>query len=274
MKTEPLQNTEGQGDMPVPTANERWKEGVRKKNPNRAFENEDEYYQASMEGYDAEHERVKSMTAANKSLADRMEADPKAAAAMAEFFEGKPLPVALRKYFDDEELTMGEDDPGYKDYLDAVKERVARAENNKKLQAEYEANLEASQGAFDMFAQEKGMAPEEVDSFVQTATEKIVEPLLKGIISAEWLEMVHKAMNYENDLAVTADTNYKKGKNEKIIENKRAIKSDGLPDTTTGGAAAEAKTPGDPTANALDGILSRSASEDIYSRGGFQRKGK
>jgi hypothetical protein len=265
----PLEN-----ELPAPTsAADRWREGIKKKYSDRQFETDDDFYEASMSGYDQEHETVKSMRESNKTLADKMEADPKAAAALAEFMEGKPLPVALRKYFDDEELSMSEGDEKYEDYLKAVNERVARAEQNKQMQAEYEAALLQSQADMDAFAQSKGMSPEEFDTFMTTATSKLIEPLLKGSISTETMEMLYKGMNYENDLAVAADVNYKKGKNEKIIESKRAVNTDGLPNTS-GGTAPASVNKQNPTADALDAIISRSASEDIYARGGFKRKGK
>lgn len=267
----PLEND----NLPAPqSAADRWREGIKKKYSDREFATDDDYYEASMSGYDQEHEAVKSMRASNKTLADKMEADPKAAAALAEFMEGKPLPVALRKYFDDEELAMNEGDEGYEQYMEAVKERVARTESNKQMQAEYEAALEQSQANMDAFAQSKGMSPEEFDTFMTTAIGKLIEPLLKGNISAEMMEMLYKGMNYEADLAVAADVNYKKGKNEKIVETKRAVNTDGLPNTSGGTAPAAASSTKNPTAEALDAITSRSASEDIYQRGGFQRKGK
>lgn len=256
----------------TPSANERWKAGIRSKHPDRSFESDDDFYQASMEGYDAEHEKVKAMTQANKSLADKMASDPKAAAALAEFMEGKPLPVALKKYFTDEELSMAEGEEGYEDYLQAVKERTERDASNKAMQAEYEANLEASAETTREFATEKGMSDEQFDQFMETAIGKLIEPLLKGIVSREMLDILFKGMNYESDLAVTADTNYKRGKNEKIIESKKALKTDGLPDTSKGAGAASSSKAVDPTAQALDAIVSRSASEDIYARGGYTRK--
>lgn len=256
----------------TPSANERWKAGIRSKHPDRSFENDDDFYQASMEGYDAEHEKVKSMAQANKSLADKMASDPKAAAALAEFMEGKPLPVALKKYFTDEELSMAEGEEGYEDYLQAVKERTERDASNKAMQAEYEANLEASAETTREFATEKGMSDEQFDQFMETAISKLIEPLLKGNVSREMLDILFKGMNYESDLAVTADTNYKRGKNEKIIESKKALKTDGLPDTSKGAGAASTSKPLDPTAKAFDQMVSRSASEDIYARGGFTRK--
>lgn len=271
----PMETDQMPEETPVQmSAAERWKQGIKKKYGDRPLESDDDYYEASMSGYDAEHERVKSMLASSKALADKMEQDPKAAAALAEFWEGKPLPVALRKYFDDEELSMNEGDEGYEEYMEAIKERVARAESNKQMQAEYEAALEQSQADMDAFAQSKGMSPEEFDTFMTTAAGKLIEPLLKGNVTTEMMEILYKGMNYETDLAVAADVNYKKGKNEKIVETKKSLQSDGLPNTAGGTAAASAPAKTDPTAQALDGIISRSATEDIYTRGGFQRKGR
>ncbi|MBP5741906.1 MAG: hypothetical protein J6W49_00485, partial [Paludibacteraceae bacterium] len=73
--------------------------------------------------------RIKKESDENRSKAnkfqDALDADPAAAAAFMSFMEGTPLPTALRKYYDDDELTMKEGDEGYEDYKKAYDDRKA-----------------------------------------------------------------------------------------------------------------------------------------------------
>lgn len=272
--TEQPEATAGE-TLPTPSANERWKAGIKSKNPDKEFASDDDYYEASMGGYDAEHEKVKAMLSSNKELADRMMQDPKAAAALAEFMEGKPLPAAIKKYFTDDELAIGEGEEGYEEYITAVKERTEREANNKAMQEEYDRNLAASEATTEAFAQENGMSPEEFSTFVEKAVSTIIEPLLKGNITKELLDVLFKGLNYEQELAVREDVAYKKGKNEKIKTGLKSFQADGLPSATAGGGTPEnAQKVTDPTAAAFDKVLANNAENDIFKRGGYQRVGK
>jgi len=254
----------------TPSANEVWMEKVKAKNPGRDYEsNPDEVYNASMEGYDAEHEKVKSMMASNKAIGERMMQDPKAAAALAEFMDGKPLPAALKKYFSDEELAMSEGEAGYEEYLEAIKANTERAAGNAKAQAEYEKNLEDSRATVEQFSTDKGMSPEEFDSFMEKATDVVIGSLMKGNITTELLEILYKGMNYDSDTAQAQEVGRVAGKNEKIVETRKVGKTDQLP--SLGGGASTAST--DKPVNATAGHFDKMAAgkQDIWEAGGYKK---
>ena len=271
--TETTTNQEGGEDLKPRSANELFTERIKARYPDRDYEsNPDEVYNASMEGYDAEHEKVKSMTSSNKTIAERMMKDPKAAAALAEFMEGKPLPAALKKYFTDEELAMNEGEEGYEEYIGAIKEREAREASNAAMQQEYEDNLLASQSVAEQFSQEKGMSPEEFDTFIQAATDKVVSPLLKGILSQEMLETLYLGMNYQKDVTTAEEVGRIKGKNEKIVENRKSMqKSDGLPEVGAGGSAAITEAKPNETAQYFGKMAQTAQTNDIWERGGMKK---
>lgn len=255
------------------TAKDLFKERLQAKYPEKDFSNEDELYTTSMEGYDKEHEAMKDVKAKNSALMERMMADPKAAAALAEFLDGKPLPVALKKYFNEDELAMQEGEQGYEEYLEAIKERTEREAGNQQAQQEYEANLEASRANVEAFAQEKGMSPEEFDTFMEQATDKTIAPLLKGNITPELLEILYKGMNYEADVAQAQEVGRIAGKNEKITETRRTKKADGLPGANGGGgsAAVTEGAPANPTAEFFGKVAANAQSKDIWDRGGYKK---
>jgi len=271
---EPVAAEEGVQELTPITGKAAWEAKVKAKNPGRDYEaSPDEVYNASMEGYDAEHEKVKSMMASNKSIGERMMQDPKAAAALAEFLHGAPLPASLRKYFDEEELSAKEGDEGYEEYLAAIKERTENAANNAKLQAEYTQNIQDSEARVEAFAARKGMTEEEVSDFLEKLSEIVVANLMKGIITDELMEIGYKGMNYDKDMVQNAEVNRIAGKNEKIIETRKVAKADALP--SLGGASGVGSPamdePGE-TAKHFKKIGEASAENDIWKRGGYPSK--
>ena len=259
-------------DVPVLSANERWKAGIKSKNPDREFASDDDYYEASMSGYDAEHEKVKAIVQSNAELAKRMEQDPKAAAAVAEFLGGAPLPVALKKYFTDEELVMLEGEDGYDKYLEAIKAREAQREASARTEEERQANLAASGADIDKFAEDRGLSEDEMIGFLKRIEDEIIKPVSLFKLDYTFLEKAEKFLNFDSMMAETADLNYKKGKNEKIVETRRAVKeASQLPELNGGASGGAAKT-GSKSMEAFDAIIERSQEDDIFKRGGFTRK--
>lgn len=260
-------------EIPVQSANERWKAGIMSKNPNKEFASEDDYYEASMSGYDAEHERVKAMIASNTELAKRMEQDPQAASAIADFLGGAPLPAALKKYFTDEDLQMVEGENGYESYLEAIKDRDEKRMQSQKAHDERQANLAQSGEDIDKFAADRGMSEDEVMDFLRRLEDEIIKPLSAFKLDYNFLEKAEKFLNFDSEVASREDIAYKKGKNEKIVESRRSVMDDGLPQLGGGGAAAEKATT-NPTAKAFDSMIGAASERDIFEKGGFKRVGR
>ena len=245
------------------TAKQLFQERLKAKYPDKDFSNEDEYYATSMEGYDKDHEALKGVHESNKAIYERMTKDPKSAAALSEFMSGKPLPLALKKYFSDEELALNEGDEGWEEYLEDVRTQQAK-------QSEYEANLENSKSEMESFAQAQGMSPDEFDEFMRNVKEQMIMPILNGLITASLLEMFQKGMNYDTDTQTAHEVGRVSGRNEKITE-KRGKKSDGLPELTPSADVAPV-TPAKPnkTNDAFSAIAEKSGKGNIWERGGYQ----
>ena len=67
---------EKNGASVVPTKREIFFANLKKKYPERDFTDEDEYYAASMEGYDDEHEYRKGSESTNKEFFDKLQENP------------------------------------------------------------------------------------------------------------------------------------------------------------------------------------------------------
>jgi len=256
------------------SANELFAERIKAKYPERDYSNPDEVHNASMEGYDAEHERLKKVIESNKAIADRMMADPKAAAALSEFMSGKPLPAALKKYFTDDELSMNEGEDGYAEYLAAQQERALKDAESKQAQQEFADNFEKSHEEIAAYAEETGRTEEEMTQFLDDVQKTFFDPLLKGQWGKAFLVMCDKAMSHDKDVEVAQEVGRVSGKNEKIVDRKKERTAGGLPDAGAGGGAANAAIAAKPTETGqfFNKLADAGAEKDIWKRGGYGKK--
>ena len=191
-------------------------------------ENEDDLYKKSMEGYDADHERLKNIIASNKDVSSRLMNDPQAGAAFHDYLNGTPLPVALRKYFFDEELNMKEGEDGYEEFLEVRKEKLAQVEKSKAMQAETEANLEASVADIQKFADEKGLDEAQMNEFLQRLDNEIIQPVAKCQLTYDFLTKSDNFLNHDQNVADAQKMGEIKAKNEKFIEKRTTADKQGL----------------------------------------------
>lgn len=178
--------------------------------------------------------RMKKENEENKTKAGRFQAaldeDPAAAAAFMSFMEGTPLPTALRKYYDDEELTMKEEDEGYADYKKAYDERRAESKAAKERAEAFEKNKSMSDEALREYVKENGLDDEGAEKLTEDIM-KFMEALGRGEITKEMWGKLDKASRYEKDMEDARTAGEIAGRNEKIERKMRDLSGDGLPET-------------------------------------------
>lgn len=246
------------GVVVTPTKKEMFFANLKKKYPDREFNDEEEFYGASMEGYDAEHEYRKGSEASNKEFFDKLQENPDVALFIGSILNKESFGKALSYLSDVLPFEEGSDD--FNAYKESVSERKRKADEAEAAAAEYEANLQESANSLQEFADENGMTPDEAMEFVQNITSTISDKLFSGKIDKDFLSAFYKAQNYEKDLMVAKEAGTIQGRNEKIDAKKRALtKGDGLPPIRSSASTMPEVRDEDPTVMALSQMSKKAA---------------
>ena len=241
----------------TPTKREIFFANLKKKYPEREFADEDEFYAASMEGYDTEHEYRKSSESTNKEFFDKLQENPDVALFIGSILNKESFGKALSYLSDVLPFEEGSDD--FKAYNESVAQRKARIAEAEAAAEEYERNLQESAESLKEFAEENNMTPEEATDFVQTMTEMIQDKLFSGKIDKDFLGLFYKAQNYDKDLVVAKEAGAIQGRNEKIDAKKKSLtKGDGLPAIRSSASALPMDEDENPTVSALN-IMAKKA---------------
>lgn len=221
-------------------------------------EDEDEYFRNAMQMFDDSDNAMNVVRENNEKLFKRLESDPSAAAALAEFIDGTPLPVALRRYFTDEELSAQEGDDYFESYKKAGEERDAHKKEVNDYIEKIKTNSAESEKNFKEYAEENGLTPEESDKMWEFY-QNLMNEMSTGMISKDFLSLMHKGRNYNQDVEDANEAGKAAGRNEKIVEKLSKPKGDGLPEPTGGKAGVEPKEKEmDPRLKFMQDLASRS----------------
>ena len=241
----------------TPTKREIFFANLKKKYPEREFADEDEFYAASMEGYDTEHEYRKSSESTNKEFFDKLQENPDVALFIGSILNKESFGKALSYLSDVLPFEEGSDD--FNAYNESVAQRKARIAEAEAAAEEYERNLQESAESLKQFAEENNMTPEEATDFVQTMTEMIQDKLFSGKIDKDFLGLFYKAQNYDKDLVVAKEAGAIQGRNEKIDAKKKSLtKGDGLPAIRSSASVLPMDEDENPTVSALN-IMAKKA---------------
>ena len=206
---------------------------------------------------------------ADKSLADYRTADEKIRSIAEKYPEimaiaddlakdpGMPLGVAIRRNIDEDELEVGEEDPGFEQLRKAREERASRRKAREEYQQQLDRNLEASREIVEKYLADNEMSEEEAAALGKYVDD-IMEAYLDGRLTVDVLNMFRNAMNYSKDVADAREVGKVEGMNANIDaeRQRRQEATDGLPGpgSSTGRIAPPAPAePGD----MIDEILKR-----------------
>lgn len=203
-------------------------ERLRKKNPEKKFEDDEEIFGQISDDYDQYDQELEGHRSREKSLSDMFAADPRSAQFLTDMHNGQDPVLGLVRNFGIE-IKDVLDDPEMQDKIaEANKDFVERAAKSKKLDEEYEANMENTLETLRQFQSEKGMTDEQIDSVVELLL-AIVRDGVMGKFSRETLDMACKALNYDADVAAAGEEGEIAGRNTKIVEDlRKSKKGDGI----------------------------------------------
>lgn len=177
---------------------------------------------------DGNDERIRILSEGNKKLFDIFSKDPDVFTVFQLLKDGVPLPIALRKVYKEDYLTMDENDDNYKKYMEEVR---LKRESDDKLAS----NLSVSDSERKLYYEEAGMSEEEIKQF-ETAENELYKSMAEGRLDKGYFKRIHNALTHDNDV----DSSYEQGgvdeRNKKIKAIMKKEVGDGLPSSVnTGG---------------------------------------
>ena len=123
------------------------------------------------------------------------------------------------------------------EYRSQISDRIAKYQENQlkgeEAERERESNLQASAEALSSL----GLSDDENLEMWNYFFNEVVDPVLRGEISAETWKMVQKARNYDTDIASATEQGAMKARNEKIRNKVKDTQSDVPPTLSQGGSA-------------------------------------
>ena len=204
-------------------------ERLRKKYPEKKFEDEEEIFGQIYDDYDQYDQKISENQKREQAFSDMFTSNPKSARLMMEWKDGKDPVASLIRIYGKEDILAAIDDPERLEAIEeANREFAERVAKNDEYNAQYERNFPQSIQAIESWMQQTGRSEEEVDQAVETLS-KICGDFILGKIEPSTVEMILKAQNYENDMAQAQEQGEVAGRNSRIVEQLRKSKQgDGI----------------------------------------------
>ena len=195
-------------------------ERLRKKYPDKKFEDDEEIYGQISDDYDQYEHDIDGYKGREKAMSDMFAADPRSAQFLADMHNGNDPVLGLVKNFGVEIKDVLDDPEMQEKIAEANKEYVERVAKSKKLDEEYERNMNASLETLRQFQEERGMSDDEIDA-VTDAILTVVKDGVMGKFSKPTLELFVNAINHDSDVASASEEGRVAGRNDKIVEGLR-----------------------------------------------------
>lgn len=198
-------------------------ERLRKKYPEKKFEDDEEIYGTISDDYDQYEQELRGYRDREKTLSDMFAADERSAQFLNDWRNGQDPVIGLVRTFG-VEIKDVLDDPAMQDKIaEANKEYVERIAKSKKLDEEYEKNMGVTLDTLRQFQAERGMTDEQIDAVMDFLL-GIVKDGVMGKFSTESLDMACKAINHDEDVATASEEGEVAGRNSKVVEQLRKSK--------------------------------------------------
>jgi hypothetical protein len=183
---------------------------------------------------------LKAEREANEKLYDLFENSPEMVSIVRRMDQGDDIITAIASTVQIPEAIeeMKENDPEkYKKFLKAQAQRENRQERAQEKQEEFEQefqeNQEASQSNIDQFKNDQNMDDQTAEKFLGEINDHFSN-IVKGKVSMDFLNLMQKALNYEQDVEKAKEQGKVEGRNAKITAEKNKKKGDGLPNINSG----------------------------------------
>ena len=214
---------------PVRSRREQHIERLRKKYPEKQFEDDEAIFGQISDDYDQFEEENQTMKDREKSMSDMFRANPNAAFFLNDMREGKDPVMSLVRRLGMEVKDVL-DDPAMQDKIEeANKEYLERVAKSRQLDEEYDKNMEVTLNkTLPEYQQQHNLSDEEIDS-IGAAWIQIIREGIMGTLSPETIALIANGINHDTDVANAQEEGEVAGRNAKITENlRKSKKGDGL----------------------------------------------
>lgn len=230
-----------------------WLDRYKKGNPEAGEEIDDEalfeFANGNHSDLESRYNNVQGMT---DKMYERASQDPRASVVLSEFVGEKPqsLPYIMGKVYgrDWMDQDLEEFETGYQENLKQLAE-------SKKLQEEAAKNIEKSIQHIEKYISDKQLSEEDAAQLNENII-VFAENLLMGIVPPELIELVHKGLNYDQDVQDAIDTGAVQAKNERIDPELRKLTdtSDVVDMGSSTGSGKKRQAPGSKKGSFYDGL--------------------
>ena len=202
-------------------------ERMRKKYPDKKFEDDEELFGAISDDYDQYEQENGEYKGREEALTNMFAADPRSAQFLTDMHNGQDPVLGLVRNFGIEIKDVLDDPEMQEKIAEANKDYGERIAKNKELEEEYKKNEAQTLETLSQFQSERGLSDEQIDEIMKKAI-SIVSDGVVGKFAPETLDMIMKAMNYDTDVANAAEEGEIAGRNARISEQLRTSqKGDG-----------------------------------------------
>ncbi len=200
---------------------------MRKKYPDKNFEDDEEIFGAISDDYDQYEQELNGHRDREKTLSDMFAADPRSAQFLTDMYKGNSPWASYIRLFGPELKDSLDDPETAKQIAEAESEYVERVAKSKKLEEEYEGNMQTTLDNLRTFQEERGLSDDQIDEVVAVLI-GIVRDGVMGKFAPETLDMILKAINHDADVAAAGEEGEVAGRNAKITEAlRKSRKGDG-----------------------------------------------
>ncbi len=216
-------------DKPVSSRRDQHLERMRKRYPDKKFEDDEEIFGQISDDYDQFEEENSRMKKNEEAFSNMFHSNPKSARLMMEWKDGKDPVASLIRIYGKEDIRAAIEDPARLEAIEeANKEFAAKVAKNKEYETQYEANFPASIKAIEDWMVQTGKTDAEVDKAVEILS-GICGDFILGKISPDTIEMILKSLSHDRDVDEAREEGKVAGRNTKITEKyKKSKKGDGL----------------------------------------------
>lgn len=214
---------------PVKSRRDQHLERLRTKYPDKKFEDDEEIFGQISDDYDAFEQENGAMKEREKSMSNMFRENPQAAFILNDMREGTHPVISLVKRLGMQVKDVL-DDPAMQDKIEeAHKEYLDRIAKSRKLDEEYEQNMETTLNkTLPEYMQQNGLSEEDIDA-ICAAWIQIIRDGIMGILKPETITLISNALNHDTDVANAQEEGEVAGRNSKIVEKMRnSKKGDGI----------------------------------------------